>query len=623
MKDKKRELSQILSKLDPLLLLGVERADKEDIKSLKAVKQKLPSVKSLHPGIQSLQRQMSDTNLKRFLRTDKVSVMVATTDNKAVAKVVADNNGTSNELTSDKMLVRIPRTALKNLAQCAEVSYVEASTRLELHCDAAHRSTGLFVDNQRTVPQTGKGVLVGIIDSGIDTSHEAFKKDGKTRIIEYWDQIRNRRYNSAQIDQGKGAESPDTVGHGTHVAGIAAGNGGGSPGNIYQGVAPEADLAVVQTTMETGDIAKAIKDIFKLADKRKQPCVINLSLGGHFGAHDGTTIAERAIDQLCGPGKLVVVSAGNENQSPIHAGTILPREQPEPTRWVADFELKPGMYDGRMLGLIALQVWYHHEDELTIQLRSPNGELFTAPMNSSSEVEKDNYYVSVNHRKAHYSGDNVVTFQVVTQPLTQLLGGWSIIVTESTTGGLKVGSVHAWIASRSLGGFTSGNSQSCLVGMPGTAYSAITVASYATRKEWESQSLTQPHITLDAMNLEDISYFSSEGPTRDGQNKPEIAAPGQYLISTLSSAAQPIELPMEYRVKDIDYVALQGTSMAAPYVTGALALLLEKDGTIDWAEAKRRLIKSARLGAYTGPCWNPRWGYGKINVEKLLTIEPT
>jgi subtilisin family serine protease len=159
--------------------------------------------------------------------------------------------------------------------------------------------------------------------------------------------------------------------------------------------------------------------------------------------------------------------------------------------------------------------------------------------------------------------------------------------------------------------------------MPGTAYSAITVASYATRKEWDTQSSTLPHMTMNAMNLEDISYFSSEGPTRDRQNKPEIAAPGQYLISTLSANVQPIELPMEYRVKDIDYVALQGTSMAAPYVTGALALLLEKDGTIDWGEAKRRLIKSASLGTHTGPCWNPRWGYGKINVEKLLTIEPT
>lgn len=610
---------KISSKIDPLLLLGVERADQEDIKSLKAVKEKLPSVKSLHPGIQSLQRHMSETNLKRFLRTDKVSVMVATTDNKVVAKVVVDNKGTYNELTPDKMLIRVPRTALMNLAQCAEISYVEASTRLELHCDAAHRSTGLIVDNQRRVPQTGKGVLVGIIDSGIDTNHEAFKQDGKTRIVEYWDQIRNRHYKSDQIDQGDATQSPDTVGHGTHVAGIAAGNGNGSVGNIYQGVAPEADLAVVKTTMETGDIAKAIKDIFKLAVKRKQPCVINLSLGGHFGGHDGTTIAERAIDQLSGPGKLVVVSAGNENQKPIHASTILPKEQPEPIRWVADFELRPDKYNGQVLGYMALQVWYHHEDDLTVQLRTPNGELFSAPMG----IEKDQYHVSVKQEKAHYSNDNVVTIQVITLPLPQLLSGWSIIVTESTSGGVKVGSVHAWILSRGFGRFTSGNSPSCLVGMPGTAYSAITVASYATRKEWESQSLTDPHMNLEAMNLEDISYFSSEGPTRDRQNKPEIAAPGQYLISTLSSAAPPMELPMEYRVKDINYVALQGTSMAAPYVTGALALLLEKDGNIDWSEAKRRLMKSARLGTHTGPCWNPRWGYGKINVEKLLTIEPT
>lgn len=72
----------------------------------------------------------------------------------------------------------------------------------------------------------------------------------------------------------------------------------------------------------------------------------------------------------------------------------------------------------------------------------------------------------------------------------------------------------------------------------------------------------------------------------------------------------------------MEYAALQGTSMSAPYTTGVLALLLEKDPSIDWAEAKRRLIKSTRQDGFTTPCWNPRWGYGKLNVERLLTIEP-
>jgi len=82
------------------------------------------------------------------------------------------------------------------------------------------------------------------------------------------------------------------------------------------------------------------------------------------------------------------------------------------------------------------------------------------------------------------------------------------------------------------------------------------------------------------------------------------------------------EVPNWFRVTRSQYTALQGTSMAAPYVTGALALLLEKDPTIDSAEAKRRLIKSAKQDSFSGPCWNPKWGYGKVDVEKLLSVEP-
>jgi subtilisin family serine protease len=158
--------------------------------------------------------------------------------------------------------------------------------------------------------------------------------------------------------------------------------------------------------------------------------------------------------------------------------------------------------------------------------------------------------------------------------------------------------------------------------MPGTAFSAITVGSYATRREWASRDPTAPNVVVDQVHPEDISYFSSPGPTRDGQNKPEISAPGQWLIAPLSSAASLDFIPDWTRQPDIGYAAMQGTSMAAPYVTGALALLLEKEPAIDWAEAKRRLIKSARQDSFTWPCWNARWGYGKLNVERLLTIEP-
>jgi subtilisin family serine protease len=112
------------------------------------------------------------------------------------------------------------------------------------------------------------------------------------------------------------------------------------------------------------------------------------------------------------------------------------------------------------------------------------------------------------------------------------------------------------------------------------------------------------------------------GPTRDGHNKPEIAGPGQFLLAPLSSDANEDEIAINRRVPNRPYAALQGTSMSAPYVTGAIALLLEKDKNLNWSEIKRRLIKSAVQDKFTHPCWNARWGYGRLNVKRLIEIEP-
>ena len=549
-------------------------------------------------------------------------------DTAAVQQTVEALEGAARPITASTLLVHVPRTRLRDLAAASAVRYVEASVRLKPHTDRAHRSAGLIrTGSARTVPQRGAGVLVGVIDTGIDTTHPAFKNGGLSRIVQYLDQTPDPdvTFDSAAINGGLAAAAPDEIGHGTHVAGIAAGNGGGSTGGAFAGVAPEADLAIVKTTFDSAEIADAIRHIFDLATQRNQPCVVNLSLGGHIGGHDGTTVTERTIDQLSGPGRLVVVSAGNEGRDQIHASTMLPSGQATPARWVANFSLERQQLQGQLVGLIRVQVWHQREDALAIRLRAPNGEFIQPPANNEVEVDRGVFVVQASHQVAPYSGDHVTTFLIITDPVAQWLSGWSIVVEEVRTGGaagVVVGPVHAWIQDSAMGHFTTGQAQSYLIGMPGTAYSAITVASYATRDQWPSTGATGGTFQADAVTLEDISYFSSMGPARDGDTKPEICAPGQWLIAPLSAQASEDEMPRFLRLPGEKYAALQGTSMAAPYVTGALALLLEKEGSIDWAEAKRRLIKSARQDGQTAACWNPRWGYGKLDLERLLTIEP-
>ena len=550
-------------------------------------------------------------------------------DSQAITRQVQAWQGKAEMLTTTTVSASIPRRKLKALASLAAVNYVEASTKLKLHSDLAHRSARLFRGNTRTVPQTGQGVLIGIIDSGIDVNHPAFQVNGRTRIINYLDQTSDSEFDAGQIDAGAAANSKDIAGHGTHVAGIAAGNGAGSPGNRFRGLAHEADLVIVKTTLDSRDIAAAVQHTFRLAGEREQACVINLSLGGHVGPHDGTTVTERTIDELSGPGRIVVVSAGNEGGDFIHADTV-DRTATTPDRWVADFRINVRELDTPQggtvqAGLIFIQVWHQREDQIRLQLRSPTGTLFSAPDEGSQEFSFNTHFIEAIHQRHPYSDDHSTSFLVITDPQPQLLGGWSIIAEENRdAGGVQVGSVHAWIRDSEEGQFTDGATRSHLVGMPGTAFSAITVASYATRNEWRSRAPNAPNgmFRADAVNRENISFFSSMGPTRDGHNKLEIAAPGQLLLAPLSQDAPEEEIPRFLRVTSREYAALQGTSMAAPYVTGAVALLLEKNPRLDWAEMKRRLIKSAEQDQFTRPCWNARWGYGKLNVERLLTIEP-
>ncbi len=626
------------AKLDALLLLSTERhqtaltgrMSKGIPRSVKSaatssLTQLLAPRSGASAAVQVLAAQLERDERKRLLEEDLVSVLVDVSEHAPLEKMAAEWNQKSQQITPSTALLCVPRSRLRDLASLATVRYVEASVKLKPHCDRAHLSTGVVRAGVRTVPQRGRGVLIGIVDTGIDTSHTAFKTSSGTRIVNYFDQEGNAEHTAAQINAGNGAASPDNVGHGTHVAGIAAGNGGGSNGTLYEGVAPEADLAIVKTTFNSALIAQGIQHIFKLATDRKQPCVINLSLGGHYGGHDGTTVVERVIDQLSGPGRIVVVSAGNEGRDLIHASTVMPRGSATPARWVANLSLKAREVEGRQAGLLLVQTWWQREDNIRVRLRAPNGEIFEPAEQGEMEVDRSVFVVQSSHQIAAYSGDHVTTFVIIADPRAQWLSGWSIIAEEQRpdgSAGVAVGALHAWIADGDMGAFTTGYSQDYLVGMPGTAFSAITVGSYATRHEWRSMDPAMPNVDLDAVHEEDISYFTSPGPGRDGDNKPEIAAPGQWLISTLSKTASEDEIPQWCRLPGVPYAALQGTSMAAPYVTGALALLLEKDKTIDWAEAKRRLIKSTRQDGLTQTCWNSRWGYGKLDVERLLTIEP-
>lgn len=158
------------------------------------------SVSALPLGAASLESQLSSASARKLAEEDLVPVLVEARDASAVEKKIDSLKGRSRRLTDRTLLVRVPRSGLETLAKMAAVDYVEAATRLRPHCDLAHGSTGLLRGGGVTVPQTGKGVVVGVVDTGIDVSHPAFRnKDGSTRIVRYIDQEAGKEYDAGDI----------------------------------------------------------------------------------------------------------------------------------------------------------------------------------------------------------------------------------------------------------------------------------------------------------------------------------------------------------------------------------------------------------------------------------------
>ena len=180
----------------------------------------------------------------------------------------------------------------------------------------------------RTVSETGKGVLVGIVDSGFDLSHPMFRDaSGKLRVERLLDQTTGQEFPSAQLETGwNGVANPDGPGgdengHGTHVATIAA----GTAHNGFEGIASQVRFLLVKTDFINTD--EAVKWCFTKSGSKS--CVVNLSLGNHWGGHDGTTAAEQLYETLTGRGKIIVASAGNERNDAIHIGGRLVSGQTE------------------------------------------------------------------------------------------------------------------------------------------------------------------------------------------------------------------------------------------------------------------------------------------------------
>lgn len=514
------------------------------------------------------------------------------------------------QVNTRKGRIRTARLSLENLERLYEdpnIIHVGASHKLHPLMDVASDRVQLPEFRNRT-GLTGEGVIIGVVDTGIDSEHPAFHG----RILRILDQTLSPGivpYGQELTAEGL-IHSPDTDGHGTHVAGIAAGND-----DTFGGVAPEAELVIVKSTLWDTDILEGIRYIFEFADKLGKPAVVNLSLGGHYDPHDGSDELSRGIDELSGEGRIVCCSAGNEGNYNIHAQTHL--SQNGDSRSIR-FSV-PQTSGSNAIEEIILNGWYSVRDHIEVAIQSPSG-------------ARTDYQgiLSGNALVPHDSPDAYI--YTVTPEIDSTNQDRSFTVTVNSGGsdrGVAPGIWKLWLHGRDVNNtqvdmwvldgknppqvvFTGRSvSDSMKIGSPGAARRAITVASYTTQNEWSD---------IDGRNwqtglaLNDISDFSSEGPLRNGGQKPDVAAPGAYIASCMSDD---VDQQPRWRQINSHYTMMAGTSMSAPFISGIVALLLQHDPTFSPERIKALLQASSSIHGNRPGRFHPKWGYGLIDADLL------
>ena len=527
-----------------------------------------------------------------------------------------------DELAAGYAVLVVPESRIDQVSAMEQIVYIEKPKRLFFASNMARAASclstiqtssgsgtggvgaGAGVISGLESGLTGRGVLVAVIDSGIDYFHSDFRNpDGTTRIGLLADQDRDRIYTreeiNAALETGSRTSalalvpSTDPSGHGTAVAAIAAGNGREGNG-VYRGVAYESELMVVKlgtpltdSFPRTTQLMKALDLVVRRAQDMNRPLAVNISFGNTYGSHDGTSLLETFINDMSGIGRNVIVAGtGNEGTGAGHrAGSLVMGQEENAQLSIAPYETGMGV-----------QLWKSYVDQFSIRLVTPSGEII-GPIDSRLGPQTLRYggtQILIYYGKpSPFSRAQEVYFDFL--PVRDYLdsGIWTFRLTPER---IVTGRYDMWLPSRGILNpstrFLRPVPETTLT-IPSTASNVISVGAY------------------------DDSYrayadFSGRGFTRQtGQVKPDLAAPGVDIVAARRGGG---------------YEAVTGTSFAAPFVTGSAALLMQwgilqgNDPFLYGEKVKAYFTRGARhLPGYD--VWpNERLGYGTLCVRDSLPV---
>lgn len=542
-----------------------------------------------------------------------------------------------SELLNNYGILRVPEEIIDAVAEESYITYVEKPKRLFFESYEGNRASCVTTLQARYPFLTGKDVLIGIVDSGIDYAHPDFiisqsdnlglitpggenmdnqPSDQISRIELLWDQTISPNsspdfaspegyplgtyFTNETINRALAATdttsrfmicpSQDLSGHGTHVTGIVAGNGRvGGP--AYRGVAYESPLLVVKLGAptptgfpNTAQLMMAVDFCVRESLKRNIPLAINLSFGNTYGSHSGASLLETYLDSVSQLGRIaIVVGSGNEGASAGHTGGLLNPTTPASVEFtISDYT-----------PTLNIQLWKNFWDEFAVTLIPPTGPGITLPSSFGAwrfplgETELYSY----NGMPTPYSPLQEVYLDLLPRDTYLTAGVWTIRLTPQI---IRSGEWDMWMPSSAIRNeataFLLPTPETTLT-IPSTSFRTISVGAYDSRQNIPAS-------------------FSGRGFTRsDSIKKPELVAPGVDIISCAPGGG---------------YESRTGTSMATPFVTGSAALLMQwgivegNDLFLYGEKLKAYLINGTEKFSGITLYPNPQVGWGSLCVRNSL-----
>lgn len=528
------------------------------------------------------------------------------------------------ELLGGYAVIYADREQLERLTEIPEIAYIEKPKQLFFELDLGIRASCITPLQTDAVPGVsipelfGRGCLVAILDSGIDYFHPDFRReDGTTRILRIWDQNlspvgeqhapagyrRGVEFTEQQIHAALQAGSredglrlvpvTDDSGHGTAVAGIAAGNGRASGGR-YRGVAPESELLIVKLGRvkekgfpRTTELMQAVDYVVRYAVSHNMPLAVNISIGNTYGSHDGTALLESYLNTAADVGQTVIVTGtGNEGAARGHTSAIIRTGERQRVPFTVS------MYESQL----NLQLWKYYIDEILLELVTPSGQrlgVFEERLGTQRFRSRQTEILLYYGEPAPYTRAQEIYLDMIPVEGADYLDS-GIYELRLLAGRVVQGEYHLWMPSSAALNRATGFSfptPDITLTIPSTASKLISVGAYDAASDA-------------------FGEFSGRGYTRVvPMVKPELAAPGVNIMAPSPNGG---------------YAVRTGTSFAAPFVTGAAALLMEygivqgNDPYLYGEKVKAYLIRGARQlpGFLEYP--NPLVGYGALCVVESL-----